>query len=299
MRTGTTFETEPALPRTATTHRWVALAVAVASMASPASAQDGTGSAWDDDLFPALLAAPREIQSYFTVLWWETATLDSRVASMGVGDALPLARWGTAERTVGRLAVEYAVLAQFDLDGPSFDFVNADFFVGLPVSLRRGRTSVRLRFYHWSAHLGDEFLLRSGLEREEVSVEALEILVARRWGPARLLGGAVRRTRRFPKALSPSILRVGGELAPSAPWTRAGWLGEIRPLVGLDVRWTDIAGPRGWSAGVSGTVGLEFRPVGPGRRAFAVVVEGFDGLAPYGQFFRDDLRTVGVGLRLR
>jgi len=56
-----------------------------------------------------------------------------------------------------------AVFAQFNLDTPSFDLLNADYLVGPELTLRHGRWSGRVRFYHQSSHLGDEFLLNYGI----------------------------------------------------------------------------------------------------------------------------------------
>ena len=273
--------------------------LALDTSAAAAQTEGGPGGSVttaNDDLFPAMFAAPREVASYFSVLSWESPALDARVASMGIGDAFPLALWGTENGVRARLAIEFAVLAQFDLDGPSFDFVNADFFVGIPVSARRGRFAVRGRFYHWSAHLGDEFLIRSGLPREEMSVEALEVMLSEDLGPVRLIGGAVSRLRRFPKELSESILRTGMETRPGEPLFRAGPLGWVRPVAGVDVRWTNR---EEWSAGLGAKLGLEVDPGIDGRRAWRVMFEYFDGPSPYGQFFRENLRFVGVGLQLR
>ncbi len=249
-----------------------------------------------DDLFRPLFAAPREVSSYLSVLSWTSPDVDTRVASMGVGDAFPLARWGQASVVRGRLAVEFGVLAQFDLDGVSFDFINADFFVGVPVSLRRGDWAARARLYHWSAHLGDEFLLRSGLEREEVSVETIELLVSRDLGAIRLVGGGLKRLRRFPKALGSGLLRAGVELRPERPFADAGAIGSVRGLAALDIRLTNAGS---WSAGYSAKAGVEVTPSGPGRRSWSLVLELFDGPSPYGQFFRTNLRFFGVGLHLR
>ncbi len=276
----------------------VSAALALVALLPPGSArgQEVMTDPIADDLFQPLFAAPREVASYFSVLSWRSPQLDTRVASVGVGDAFPLARWGDESATRGRLAVEFGVLAQFDLDGPSFDFINADFFVGAPVSLRRGDWAARARFYHWSAHLGDEFLIRSGLEREEISVETVELLVARELGPVRLVGGGLKRLRRFPKALGSGLVRTGLEVRSRGALANAGAVGLLRGVAALDVRLTNAGS---WSAGYSAKAGVEVQPSDVGRRSWSLVLEVFDGPSPYGQFFRSDLRFVGVGLHLR
>ena len=51
------------------------------------------------------------------------------------------------------------VYAQFDLNRPSYDLINADYLIGLPLTFRFDRFSGRARLYHQSSHLGDEFVL--------------------------------------------------------------------------------------------------------------------------------------------
>ena len=49
------------------------------------------------------------------------------------------------------------VFSQFDLSAPSSDLINTDYVVGVPLSWRSGGWSTRVRLYHQSSHLGDEF----------------------------------------------------------------------------------------------------------------------------------------------
>jgi len=55
-----------------------------------------------------------------------------------------------------------AVFAQFNLDTPSFDLLTP-IISSAGADSTRGRWSGRVRFYHQSSHLGDEFLLNYGI----------------------------------------------------------------------------------------------------------------------------------------
>ena len=251
--------------------------------------------------FQPLLADPREVATYLTWLSWDAPWLKSNIASFGIGRDFPFARWQSSAGTEVVVSLAGTVLAQFDLDRPSFDFVNADFILGLPVSVRRGPWSARARFYHWSGHLGDEFLLRSGLRRRENAAEAIELLGSRDFGPLRVLAGGELRTRRAPYAMSSRAGRTGLEWHPPEPLTQIGPLGRVRGLAGLDVTWTRWKLADGWEPGISLRVGMEVSPDGAGRglRSWAVQLEFYDGPSPCGQFFTQDLRTIGVGIHLR
>jgi hypothetical protein len=74
-----------------------------------------------------------------------------------------------------QIGVDAAVFAIFDLDAPSSDLVNADYWLGLPLSYRKNSFSTMLRLYHQSSHLGDEFLLRNRVDRVNVSYEGVDL----------------------------------------------------------------------------------------------------------------------------
>jgi len=106
-----------------------------------------------------------------------------------------------------------AIFAQFDLDSASNDLINADYIIGLPLTIRRHGFSIRARVYHQSSHLGDEYLLRSSqIQRENLSFESLELLASQEIGPLRVYGGGERIFRRDPDTVKPKLLHAGAEL---------------------------------------------------------------------------------------
>src|SRR6185295_5880290 len=90
-----------------------------------------------------------------------------------------------------QISLAGAVFAQVDLNAASYDLMNADYLIGLPITYRVDRFSTRLRLYHQSSHLGDEFLLREGLPitRENLSFESVEWLVSQDLASLRLYAG--------------------------------------------------------------------------------------------------------------
>jgi hypothetical protein len=44
------------------------------------------------------------------------------------------------------------------MNAPSTDLINTDYVVGIPLSWRSSLFSTRVRLYHQSTHLGDEFV---------------------------------------------------------------------------------------------------------------------------------------------
>jgi hypothetical protein len=59
------------------------------------------------------------------------------------------------------LGIEACVWAIFDARAKSLSLINSDYFVSLPLTYINDRFSARLRIFHESSHLGDEFLLEN------------------------------------------------------------------------------------------------------------------------------------------
>jgi hypothetical protein len=96
------------------------------------------------------------------------------------GDELPLYRWDNFEFTKMKgklqLDVEGAIFAIFNQTRPSSPLINADYYVGVPLSFASGRWAHRARIYHISSHLGDEYMKRRHhAKRLNKSFEALDL----------------------------------------------------------------------------------------------------------------------------
>ncbi len=254
------------------------------------------------DVFCPLLADPKAIRSFLSYqrTIGEGDSL-STIGSVGIGDLFGLARWGGGTRGNGvQLSLEGAVFAQFDLESESFDLLNADYLVGLPLTMRRDAFAMRLRVYHQSSHLGDEFLLRSDHpERVNLSFEAAEALVSVD-GPLRLYAGGEYLFNRAPDALQKFVAHAGAELRRATPLVQLGeTIGGVRPVVALDVK---AAQEQDWEPAVSARVGLEFertRGANPPSRRWSLMAESYTGPSPYGQFFRQKIQYVGLGMHFQ
>lgn len=151
------------------------------------------GPAWfpERSSFAPLLAAPREValRGAFLVADREERPDDFRgtnlEADVALGHRLPvvrLRRAGEAGPEV-TLGFEVGVVTRFFMETAQKDLINADFRVGAPLSLRRGRWRGRLTLLHASSHLGDDFVARFDPPARQVTRDGFELLVARRTGP--------------------------------------------------------------------------------------------------------------------
>ncbi|MGZ3632940.1 MAG: DUF1207 domain-containing protein [Parachlamydiaceae bacterium] len=81
----------------------------------------------------------------------------------------------------GRLyfGIEACVWARFDARTKSLSLINADYFISLPFTYFNDRFSMRLRIFHQSSHLGDEFLLENPqILRVNPSMEVVDLSLA-------------------------------------------------------------------------------------------------------------------------
>ncbi|HET8542257.1 MAG TPA: DUF1207 domain-containing protein [Anaeromyxobacter sp.] len=295
--------------------RAAALAAAIAAAAPPPAAADGappplrcgtgihageaSGWVWlpQGDVFCPLIADPKGTRSHLTYLRGELPadTGARNVGSVGIADGMGLVRVGRSAPGDGvQLGIEAGVFAQFDLGTRSADLLNSDWVIGFPITFRVGGLSGRLRVWHQSSHLGDEFLARAGAEvtNEGLSFEAVEAMFSQELGAFRAYAGVEYLLDATPSTLDPVVLHGGAEL-------RLGPVRGPRLVAALDVK---AAEQRGFEPAYSARAGVEIAhwssPAHP-PRVIAVLAEYYEGPSPFGQFFTDQSRTFGFGFHFQ
>jgi hypothetical protein len=264
------------------------------------------------DVFCPLVADPKAQRSFVSYLSGDSSALGEHVGSVGIGDRFGLGRWGAGRAGNGvQISIAGSVFAQFDLGTSSYDLINADYLIGVPITVRRGGFSSRLRVYHQSSHLGDEFLLRGDTttRRENLSFESAELILSQDLGPLRVYAGGEYLFNRTPETLEEIVGRGGVELRQPRPFASLGPLASLRLVAAGDVKVAQpqrrqraaASAPRpddAWRPAISARAGFEVgRPRGsaPVGRVWSLLAEFYDGPSPYGQFYLDDIRYWGVG----
>lgn len=270
--------------------------ILVGLLAAPVAAEPGTGADTEQfnvlpygHLFRPLIADPKQPRFYLSYLDYNSEVDRFAMGSAGYGEKFGLYRWNDSP---GKWQVNMlgGLFAQFNLDAPSMDLINADYTVGFPVTYRRGNFSTRLRLYHQSSHLGDEYLLRAEPERINLSFESLEVLASYRLRDWRFYGGGEYFLHRIPKSLERRGLHWGIEYLGYETVGDVAWL-----LGGVDVKsWEE----HDWRGDVSVKLGFELRHPRFQQRHVRIVLEGYDGYSPYGQFYEDRISYLGVGIYL-
>ena len=242
-------------------------------------------------LFEPLLADPKEPQFFATYLWVRSTRLASRLGSVGLGQTIGLVRgehW--------QVAVAAGVFSEFNMRSSTTDLLNTDYLIGLPVSYRRGRFATRLRVFHESSHLGDEYLVHTNAKRVDLTFQAVELLVAEEASRWRVYGGGAYVFAHSPADLKPGVVHGGLEYHQPRALVRLGRFATGRFVAGVDAK---AMQEHKWQVGWSVVTGLELGDplvaLGSGPR-WSVLLKAYTGPAPYGEFYRDHVSSVGLGV---
>lgn len=131
-------------------------------------------------LFPEFMANPREV--CLSVGWrFNDQVFSKNMIDVSYGQPFPIWRWFNVfcDGDAMEIDLQGALWAIFDPLHESAPLVNADYYFGFPLTWACGPWSWRLRGYHISSHIGDEFLLvYPGFNRKNPSAQYLDFFVA-------------------------------------------------------------------------------------------------------------------------
>lgn len=116
-------------------------------------------------LFQPLVANPRQVM-YSVAYRAGDKVVGKKAICVSLGDNFPIYRWNNVWRWCGdlQIGIEAGVWCPFNFDdvphkdGTYCELVNTDYLLGIPLCYAVDRWSFRLRLYHISSHLGDEFM---------------------------------------------------------------------------------------------------------------------------------------------
>ena len=130
----------------------------------------------DPVLFRPFLADPRQI-TYSAGWRFNDNILAKNVIDVSFGDTCAIYRWFDVWPWGGDLQIELegALWAVFDPLHESSPLIDADYYVGIPLTYAIDNWQFRLRGYHISTHMGDEYLIdHPGFDRRNPSAEYLD-----------------------------------------------------------------------------------------------------------------------------
>jgi len=242
-------------------------------------------------LFKPLLADPR--WPHFSASY-QRYLHNSQLASVGsatFGESFSIYRFGGPVSSQMEVGIQAGVFSIFDLDAESLDLVNADYFIAVPLSFRKDNFSALARVFHQSSHLGDEFLLRGQTrERINLSYEGFDTVLS--YGlplGIRIYGGGGYLFHRDPSGLKPWLTQTGLEFRSPHTW----WNGSLRPVAAIDIQNREESN---WNTDVSARAGIQLENPDFLSRKLQILIEYYNGRSPNGQFYIEDIESIGIGL---
>jgi hypothetical protein len=245
-------------------------------------------------LFYPPMASTKEPRTHITYLRLNLPDDRINLGSVGFGDSFGLSRWpGWGEGDDWQVSISGGVFAQFNLDSKSMDLINADYIIGIPLSYRNGPWSARVRLFHQSSHLGDEFLLlpqRPELKvtRINLSFETIEMLGAWEWEGLQFTAGPSYILHTYSDLKRYSV-QAGIDYQSRKPFIKP----TIRVFAGvLYHAWEETD----WNPDVNVKAGINIRTAE--KRALQIFCEYHHGNLPFGQFYRLRAEYYGAGINV-
>jgi Protein of unknown function (DUF1207) len=248
-------------------------------------------------LFKPLLFDPIEAQSYgyFTRKRTERHSDSGLYAPFAVGFNKPIYQWNEKKQ----LSMDIAVFTQFDMFGQDGKFHrylrNTDYKIGLSYVWQKSFWQFRLRGFHISSHLGDDYLLHNGLDvfkNNPVNYEQIDLITSYQKTNWRLYGGAG-------YVIRPSF-RPGDERKRLSFQLGAIYEKKIKDknqsfVFGVDNR---ILEQNSFYPGTKVGSGIGFH-LPNYEKTFYVLVEVYNGHTPYGKFEAQKCRWIGLGFNFQ
>lgn len=229
------------------------------------------------------------VESYTSA---EVEGVSDRRYFLRVGGRFGLLRWlpRQPDGRLWQLSLEAGLDAQFDID-LSQDSIGWDGNYGLSLTTARrgGRWAGLIGLLHTSAHVGDEWMLRTGRERINYTREEARAAISWRFVPRwRTYAEAAYGYKRsaINNLMKPLRGQWGLEVeSPGSLWNGlAGWYGAVDLQV-----WEE----RDWRLDAALQTGLMFNTE---SRVWRLGLQYHDGRVPLGEFFRDTESAISIGL---
>jgi hypothetical protein len=241
---------------------------------------------------PRLAAAPREpVTAAKLVVPFETPSRFGTIleGEVDLGASVPLVVLaGSSLDNAVVLGVEGGVFAKFNLETVERDLITSDWMFMLPVVFHRKGHWLQVRYFHTSAHLGDEYAERFNVERIAYARDALETTAYfRPVGTLGLYAGARWSFRVDPPEHKRWAVRGGLEYEDPSVRT-------FRAYVATDL---ELDQQYGWDPRLNLQVGA--RVYTPNERStMRIALEFLTGPSPQGQFGGEHTTEVKLGVIL-
>jgi hypothetical protein len=181
------------------------------------------------------------------------------------------------------------VFARFDLHARG-NIVSEDYEIALPVYVTSGRFGARVRMFHRSAHIGDEYAaVHPDFTRFDLSYEAIEAVIAESFGAGRIYTGGDYQVHNATTPIEPGTLRAGADFVSRSAFGSGSLRG--RWVAGVDFQASrDLS----WRVAKSAVAGIQVTRAGTSLPSLRILAELFSGPSNAGQFYGEKERYIGL-----
>lgn len=245
-----------------------------------------------DDVFAPLVADLKEPRFFVSIHRFDNDVRDSFTgASVGYGETFGLLRKNLDKDHAWQISLRGGLFSHFDMDTSSNNLLNTDYTIGALWTYRYKNASMRLRAYHQSSHVGDEYARNNPdllYTATGFDYEAVDWLGAYTREKLRFYGGLHYLAQREPK----DIDRWGYQGGLEYHGTK-----EVIPY-GVLVGGVDVKGFQElhWTPAYSVKAGLNFKHLCSSDRYIQVMLEYYNGFIPFGQFYDYEMESYGLGV---
>lgn len=244
-------------------------------------------------LFEPLIADPRWPRFSLAYQYYSKNKVLHHAFAPNFGASFPLYRiTNHAINDEWEIGVQAGLFALMDIGRNPTALINADYFVGVPITYRSGSWSGLMRGYHVSSHLGDEFMLTNEgkkTKRINLSYEGIDLILSYNFENFRLYGGGGYLVHKEPNYVKPGKIQGGAEYYSPNTWLG----GRLRPIIGLDLKAEENVS---WYTGVSLKAGVQLENSKLLSNKIQLMLEMFNGKSIHGQFFKDKVQYIGIGI---
>lgn len=244
------------------------------------------------DVFDQIVADPKEPRFFASIHRFDNDVRNSFTgASVGYGETFGLYRKRISKDHAWQFSLRGGLFSQFDMNTSSNNLLNSDYTIGALWTYRYKNTSMRLRAYHQSSHVGDEYARENPdllYTATGFDYEAVDWLGAYTLHKLRFYGGLHYIAQREPKGIDRWGYQGGLEYHGTKQVVPYGVL-----IGGLDVKGFQELN---WTPAYSVKAGLNFKNLGTSDRYIQVMLEYYNGFIPYGQFYDYEMKSYGMGV---
>jgi hypothetical protein len=270
--------------------------LAVTSTLSAQAPDSATGQRQSDTgflpsiAFRPLIADPFEAQLGGSIRAGDFTKRGALEAVASIGASFGLYGFtARAGKTLVQIGGSGGLVGRFDLHARG-NVVSEDYQIGMPAFIKSGSFESRIRIFHRSAHIGDEYALANpDFTRFDLSYEAIEAVIAENLGAFRVYGGGDYQVHNATTPIEPGTLRAGTDVM-SRREMGSGTL-RTRWIAGLDLQ---AARDLSWRVAKSAVGGIEVRRASPRSPSLRILLELFSGPTTAGQFYGNSERYIGL-----